>query len=233
MMYYYGKKDFEGLKRIAESFSHQPEYKLFADYCLLREQGLRKQSLQTLQKFILQAKLQTLDMQVSYCTTLIALKYQNPQISIFPQPLCNYAISVLQQKLQQQAADTEILNGLAYLLTRADYYEQVLRIDENNQFALFELARLYITEVDYQCHHLAQSVFLGDSRQALALLNKVERLLDKLHDQAKRESCQVEFDYYKELIQTWLQYQSELVQISFYQWCESQGKQSLFWTIDA
>ena len=44
-MYYWNKDNFEGLLEIAEEFKSRSGYDLFAEYCLLREKGLKKQEL--------------------------------------------------------------------------------------------------------------------------------------------------------------------------------------------
>lgn len=55
-MYYWNKDNFDGLKDIGSKYSSIENYELFGDYCLKKEQGLKKLAVKSLNEFIVAAK---------------------------------------------------------------------------------------------------------------------------------------------------------------------------------
>lgn len=55
-MFYWNQENFVGLKEVGEKLIDIEGYQFFANYCLLKKKGLKKQALISLEKFIAKIK---------------------------------------------------------------------------------------------------------------------------------------------------------------------------------
>jgi hypothetical protein len=51
-MYYWNKDNFEGLLGIGNSFKEEDGFELFAEYCFLKEKGLKKQAVKVIKDYV-------------------------------------------------------------------------------------------------------------------------------------------------------------------------------------
>jgi hypothetical protein len=51
-MYYWNKDNFEGLLGIGNSFKGEDGFELFAEYCFLKEKGLKKQAVKVIKDYV-------------------------------------------------------------------------------------------------------------------------------------------------------------------------------------
>ena len=62
-MYYWNQQNFEGLKSIGDKYVSIQGYEAFGRYCLLKEQGLKKQAVAAVKEFVASAKEKSIETQ--------------------------------------------------------------------------------------------------------------------------------------------------------------------------
>lgn len=226
------------LMEIAEAYSSKEGYEGFAEYCLLREKGLRKQALRTLADFIGRIRLLSPEGKRKIAAELSQLSfmerefYQLPPHSILlPHPLKSCLVEVLQQWRADCPAAPEPCRWLGYLTEDASWYEAALQIDPDDQISLGCLAAACLNDIDFMTHHISESVFLGSERDAADALAKASDLISRLRPEVIKDELNKDLAYYRSLLQAWDDFKSDQAAADFVAWSKHKGLDFNFWTI--
>ncbi len=236
-MHYWNRSNFVGLKAIGEQYALQPDYALFAAYCLQKEQGLKKQATQSAQDFVGVASQLALSRQREIAAQLAALAFDNRHIH---QLLSFHLTTFIRQVLEKWAND-EPLNPtahkwLGYISADISCFERALILNPKDDLCISYLAKEQLNRVDYQSHHLSESRFLGDIATAFASLQNAASLIDTLSSPEEKTAIQAQHDYYAALLACWQAYsqleteQDETME-PFPDWCAAKGKAFDFWSV--
>ncbi len=224
-MYYWNEDNFKGLKEIGEKYSIQNGYEDFSKYCLLKEKGLRKQAHKAVEDFISLTRSKNIDEQREIAKELAFLSYYNKEVhQLIPQQLHQFLITILKEWTKKKTGDVTPYRWLGYFCNNLDYYEEAIRICPADEISLIELVKGKLNNVDYQTHHLSETMFIGNIENARASLEYAYNAIKKLKSGTLKDSLCDGYNYYKKLIDAWEEYIKEKREISFPKWCKTRGE---------
>lgn len=233
-MYYWNKDNFEGLIDIAEEFKSKDGYELFADYCKLREQGLKKQAVSTIRKFVEQQKSTSILNQRNVAVCIAELCFWRSDVhQLMSHPLQVFITSVLESWCSTNSPDAPY-TWLGYMTGNVAHFKTALEYNPKDQVALSRLALSAIDSVDYQTHHLSESLFLGDEKTAIDSLKIANQYIEQLEESDAKARLRNELSEYEELVGAWLEFSSDKERKhkgSFPEWASENGSNVNFRTI--
>ncbi len=231
-MYYWNQTNFEGLASIHESYRLREEYVLFADYCQQKEQGLKKQANASMNAFVEASRKRPLETQRAIAEELLSLDFYHGEIhQLMPYPLRMYFKSLLLDWIEDAPKNAIPYRWLGYLTQDVSYYEQALERDPTDEVSLGRLVLAYLNCVDYQTHHLSESLFLGDFDDARATLQSARLLLERMQSSKVTAALQAEWDYYNRLLTSWQRYLDAGREGAFPEWCKASHEIFNFYSI--
>ena len=231
-MNYWNSDNFEGLKSIGTQYSALKGYELFGQYCLQKEQGLKKQAIATVNTFVSHCKSQSLTKQRQIAEELSSLGYwQRETHQLLAYPLIVLLKGVLSQWTLDEPNNPIPHKWLGYIGEDIASYERALALEPNDEICLTQVALAHLSSVDFQTHHLSESVLLGDIVRAKDSLASAHTLIERLQTQESKSRLQNRHDYYQSMINCWEEYSTHTVAESFPDWCAAKGEQFDFWSI--
>jgi len=231
-MHYWNKENFEGLKSIGEKFSSIEGYELFGKYCLKKESGFKKLANVAVEEFVVIANTKPLNKQREIAVELSALGFWNGNIhQLLTYPLVTYLTGVLKQWTSDEPHNPAPYKWLGYLVRDISYYEKALQLDPNDDICISQVAQAYISDLDYQTHHLSESLFLGDLDDAKKSLALAQAFVTRLTIEAARVTLNDELVYLANLLRCWEEYLALFEKTSFPDWCATNGHKFNFCSI--
>lgn len=231
-MYYWRQQDFEGLKAIGAHYATRPDYQLFSEYCQLKECGLKKPALAKLRAFVAEVEQLPVAKQREMMQELLDLVYYNRDIY----SLQSFPLSMLQQQVMEQWREEQPDNiipwrWLAQLRNDFDCYDKVLELDPNDEIANGAMAHRLLNSVDFSCHHLGESVFLGNVAVCRRELDDALSYIAKLTDTKRQQRYLAEVDELAKMLDCWEQYCADTGadKPDFPDWCQAKGDAFSFW----
>lgn len=224
-MDYWNEENFEGLKSIYQYYIDKPVYKYFAEYCLFKEKGLRKKAIESINKFIEELKLKNIYEQREIAVELTKLSYYNSRIH----QLLSYPIHQSLQEIFKRWCSEDKINyipfcWMGYLSRDITYFEKSFELNKNDIITVRALINKRLDSVDFQTHHIGESYFIGEISIALKLLEEVLFYLEYIPQNEEKIFFLKEYNYYKKLVELWIEYSKEKSQIQFSEWCESKNE---------
>ncbi len=228
-MNYWNQQNFEGLKSIGEKYSSVSDFELFGKYCLLREKGLKKQSVVAINEFVSLIGKQSTKKQREIATELSALSFWNRDIhQLVSHPLKVFLKDVLEKWTEEDITDAVPYRWLGYISGDLSQYKKALEIDPTDEICITRLAQSLLDDVDYQTHHLSESKLLGEFSDAMKAVSDAETLINLLKNNSIKSSITEELNYYKELLASWQEYDKSEKNDSFPAWCTQKGEKYNF-----
>ena len=219
-MFYWNQTNFDGLKQIAIEYKEDEDLKLFAAYCHYRDTGIRKLAFQKIEEFIKYCESCSLAKQQNISLFLLEIIYKNQEIhTLISAPLKKYLVKIMQFRASSQG-DSLAYQWLGYLCRNIDMYEKGLGLDIANQICRKALLNSDFNELDWQTHHLHESLFIGTIEDALATLEHAYTLSLGLSDQNDKKRFEERYSYYKGIILAWIQYKKSNITVTFSDWCK-------------
>ena len=231
-MYHWNQDNFEGLKSVGERYLPREGYEAFANYCLLKEKGLKKPALASIGKFIASAKKKSLGEQKEIAHELASLGFWNGNIhQLIPYPLQQYLLKVLTFWVREDGSDAATHRWLGYVSGDLTSFETALEIDPKDAISITRLIQANLNDVDYQTHHLSESKFIGELSDAKTSLEKAAQLTARLEAGEVKNSMLEDLKYYQRLVNIWEEYNLVKPPDTFPDWCISKGEKFNFWSI--
>ncbi|WP_206484061.1 hypothetical protein [Thalassotalea sp. G2M2-11] len=232
-MHYWNQENFEGLKNIAERFKNEAGFELFAEYCSLKEKGLKKQAVSIVKDYVKNLENLELKKQRDICVRLAELAFWNSDIhQLLSHPLQVYITDIFTKwcSIESSAAPYTLLG---YMTGENECFIQALKHNPTDQIALYRLAISAIDDVDFQVHHVSESIFLGEEKNAINRLEEAKTYFNRMEDSKYKEYLTKEITDSEELLKDWMSYkeqvgQADIASISFPKWCEVNGKSYSF-----
>lgn len=223
-MHYWNRDNFEGLQSIGEKYSPISGYELFGKYCLQKEQGLKKQAVTAIKEFVASTSSKPIEIQREISEELASLAYWNGHIhQLLSHPLVEFLQSVFQQWTYDEVENPVPYKWLGYVAGDLASYKKALLLNPNDEICISRIAMAHLYEIDYQTHHLSESQFLGDFKEAEDALDKAQALVSRLTDLSSASKIQHELDDYRLLLNCWHDYSSLKPGTPFPDWCASKG----------
>lgn len=107
--------------------------------------------------------------------------------------------------------------------TTRSYLKKALEIAPNNEDVLSELINNYLDTIDYSCHHISQSVYLGEIDYDLDLIQRINELILKLSNEKLVTKFKNEVNYFQNLIADWNSFSSS-ENNDFVKFCKEKGR---------
>lgn len=210
-MYYWNKDNFEGLMDIAEEFKKKDGYELFAEYCELREKGLKKQAVSTTRKFVEQQRSTDLLNQRVVAVCLAELCFWRSDVhQLMPHPLQVHITRVLESWCSTNSPNAPY-TWLGYMIGDDVHFKTALEYNPKDQVAL---SRLALSAIDN-----------------LRIANKY---IEQMEESNAKTRLKNELEAYEELVGAWLEFSSgkeRMQKGSFPKWASEQSSHVNFRTI--
>lgn len=224
-MEFWNRQNFDGLWAVAEKYRARAGLEGFAEYCRLKERGLRKPALRAVEAFVDATRERPSAEQRAIADELSALAHGNEGIhQLIPHPLRRYLLEVLAAWAGEDPSDPRPPRWLGYLEDDPGWLEGALAIDPGDRVALFHLARARLREVDFQTHHLGESRFIGEPAPAREAAEEAAALAGRLEAGADRDRLLAGADYYRRLVAAWEAYREAGAAEPFPDWCRARGE---------
>jgi hypothetical protein len=223
-MHYWNQENFEGLASIGAACASEGDLELFAQYCQMREKGLRKQAIEAASSFAMHLNGLDVGVQREISMRLVELQHVNPGIhQLLPHPIRMELIGILQA--WTDGAPEEVLPRVSLGLLSGDieHFEAALRLQPNEQTSLARLAQFHMNNVDFKAHHLSESSFIGTIDEAHESLRQAAALIERLTSPLQDTALTNELTHHKFLISEWSIYCTEKRTESFPQWSLGRG----------
>lgn len=223
-MYYWNQANFEGLREIGDALQAVPGLRRFARYCLLREQGLRKQAMAELLAFVADTSAWPLAEQRELACRLTQLHFDNRSVhQLLAEPLRAYLQGVFASWCAEHPDLAEPYRWLGILSSEAHHFEVALSFDPDDRIALGWLASHALNAVDFATHHLGECRLLGSLEDAYAWLERAMAYAVRLQPGEARARFLEEIAGYRELLDAWREYQALAPEQSFPEWSSEKG----------
>jgi len=224
-MHYWNKDNFEGLLELARELEKVHELTALAEYCNLRQKGLRAQSFAKLSDFLNEATLWNIDRARRNVLTILQAQAQIPAAHQFvSHPLLTRLIypTLEQWKLDEPSA-IEPLRWLGLLRSDRDALSRALALAPGDIASRRRLISLALADADYATHHLSESVLLLSVEEARAAIATVKQLLASAPDIQQFTDLEAEAAADEQMIDDWVAYRQSPVG-TFPQWCDARGR---------
>ena len=111
-MWYWNQNYFEGLREVAETYAHRPNFKLFSKYCRLKEEGHKKAANAESVKFVMHTSELPLEQRREIAAELAELGCLRPSIhSLINHPIEQF----VRDTLKKWVADVKRIQHLLYI----------------------------------------------------------------------------------------------------------------------
>lgn len=244
--WYWNQDNFETLLDIAAKLRKTKELVLLAEYCELREKGLRKKALACVTEFLAVSRALSPERQLELALYLAEVHLKNRQAHQFPtQPILERFIM---PTLYQAASPGSMAFRHLALVASYHYFEEwrdenvdemlylALEYDPLDTHVYTRLLDMLLGQVDYAMHHLDESFFIGSEEHCQTALIKIEKLLEasSKHDNLSLV-YQEEYEELLSLFNDWMEYSHTSQEYSFPQWCQRKGRDygwsaAYYWT---
>ena len=224
-MYYWNKDNFEGLLQVAGALESVPQLAPLAEYCRLRERGLRKQAFAALRKFLSDAKTWVPEHARERVVTIVELHARIPKAHTFmSNPLWEQLVlPVLETWVRECPADIIPMRWLGLLKRNTEYLRSALAILPEDIPVRRKLVDLALADVEFATHHLDETVFLGSVDDAAAALREAGEWLNAATPVEMFADLRQNFEHLNQVLLDWKAYQAA-PDGSFPQWCRSKGR---------
>lgn len=231
-MHYWNKDNFEGLVELSRELKLTEELTELAEYCNLREQGLRKQALKRLDAFLKTAETWNSERARHLVLVILRADARTPETHQFmTHPLLTkFIYPTLNQWKADEPSEIEALHWLGLLLSDTKDLEAALAIDPADVPVRRRLINLELDDADHATHHLSESVLLSTVEETRSAIEKAREWISSAPDAKPFADLQAEADSYEQILEDWVEYRQSPAG-TFPEWCESQGRQYSWLTI--
>lgn len=223
-MSYWNQSNFEGMRAVGEKYAGIPGYARFGSYCLQKEQGLKKQALASINAFVAELLVLPAAQQRAMAAELSALSFYNPQIhQLIAHPLMVCIQQVLQHWATEEPSNVTPHKWLGHMARDLACYERALALDPDDDICLSQVADACLSHIDYQTHHLSESLFIGELSDARSCLDKAQALVARMGEGELKHRLQQDLLHFTRLLDLWQAYSTSATEQSFAHWCQSCG----------
>lgn len=224
-MFYWNKDNFEGLLELARELESTPDLAWLAEYCVLREKGLRSDSLTRLNDFLDTAALWDIDLARRNVLTILQVHARTPEAHQFlTHPLLRRLIyPTLERWITDEPSAIEPLRWLGLLRSDPDALRRALSLAPGDIPLRRRLINLALADAEYATHHLSESILLSTVEDTRAAIAAAKHWIASAPDIEPFADLSAEADDYEKAIDDWVAYRQSPVG-TFPQWCDARGR---------
>lgn len=222
---YWNQPNFEGLLTLAMHFDTQPGLQALAQYCRMREKGLRREAFSALEQFLAATlSFDTATRRTAAVDIFEADARSHEAHQFLSQPLLSrFLLPTLQAWVDEQPSAQVPLRWLGLQLNEHELLVKALALCPADSPVRMRLINHSLSSVDHATHHLDESHFIGNVEYAHAELARAQALISSAAEPERLQHLQTELLEYQNLIADWIAY-SKAPRGTFPQWCAEQGR---------
>lgn len=224
-MHYWNNKNFEGLASLAVGLAARDDFAHLAEYCRLREAGLRREAFAALETFLSYAETWEREKSQDAVDAVLTLHFRTPGCHQFlAQPLMKRFVDpVLQRWLEHDPDSIAPLRWLAILRQDQQLLGRVLSVEPGDTATRRMLIAKRLDSVDFATHHLNEGFLIGSLDEALEELRRASDLIEGAADRELLSDLDREARQYGQMLFDWQAYKARPVG-SFPEWCAARGR---------
>ncbi len=218
-MWYWNRENFEGLVAVADSIADQPQWQLYAQYCRLREKGLRPQSLRAITELIAEAAGWTHQARRQFADWIYSTSLCNRKVhQLIPTPLkLDLLVPTLQEWADSEPTNATPKRWLGFATGDHQHFSSALSVDPTDDVSRYRLVSRDLADVDFQCHHLPE-IFIGEIDTAIFRLNRAQSLAADFSNLEIGPTLETDFSVLYGMVCDWQVFQESGGE-SFADWC--------------
>lgn len=229
---------FEALAEAAEAAQSDSAWEGYADYCRLREQGLRKPSLRRLDAFIAALAPAPFERRIPFVRWVLleAKRGDHPGYGmlLLPHPLVErFVVPTLLEWAEREPKAAEPEFWLGHMLNSTEHYRRAVTLDPSHTEARARLAHHLLGFAAYSTHELPRG-YIGEPEEGLAALDEAEAVVEGLPPSEERESLLREVAMVRALTRSWMDYfehYRRTGEYGFELWAREHGQVHTTWSI--
>lgn len=223
-MWYWNQANFECLAEAAAALTGH-ELGHLAEYCRMRERGLRKEAFQQLQLFLDEARQWDANRSRQTCVLILEVDARLTGLhGLLTFPLTQqFVFPVLEGWLEDESDSQLAMRWLGLLRGEKELLERAIRLREDDVPVRKKLIDLWLRTADNATHHLGESVFLSDVAIVKHDLARAREILERAPDPQPLDYSRQEIVDYEALVADWEAYCVDK-KGTFPDWCKEQGR---------
>lgn len=224
-MHYWNNKNFEGLASLAVGLAARDDFAHLAEYCRLREAGLRREAFAALNIFLSYAETWERDKSQDAVDAVLTLHFRTPGCHQFlAQPLMKRFVDpALQRWIEDDPESLVPVRWLAVLRQDPELLCKVLAAEPGDVAIRRMLIAQELESVDHATHHLNEVFFIGNLDEVLEDLGRASDLIEAATDRELLSDLDREARQYGQMLFDWQAYKARPVG-SFPEWCAARGR---------
>lgn len=200
-MDYWGKDDFEAVKKVAESAASEPEWAAYAEFCKKYEHGLRREAFDALDRFIVSMSAAPFSARRRFVSWLSQQADGSAARNrLIPHPL--WVRVVEPTLLEWTLVEPESYEPHVWL-GGYEHLQRAQQLAPENDLVNRKSIAAILSRVDWHTHELPAG-YLGVPREDLAELDQAESLLPRLSSENERTRLAVDIAAQRRLIEEYL-----------------------------
>jgi len=223
-MYYWNKDSFVGLLELAHELEARAELAALAEYCVLREKGLRAQSLSRLKDFLNESVLWNTNLARRNVLIILQANARNRSAHQFmTYPLLKQLIyPTLERWIAEEPTAVEPLRWLGLLRSDTGALRRALSLAPNDIPVRRSLVNFELDVADHSTHHLSESILLLSVEETRESIANAKQWIDTAPDIRPFDDLIAEIDEYEQMLDDWFAYNKSPVG-TFPEWCKAIG----------
>lgn len=193
----------------------------FAEYCLLRERGLRKAALQRLNSFLAQTRQWAFPQRQEFvlwlCNQMLVFGGAAHGLDPYPLPQ-ELVLPTLAEWIQSEPQNVNPHRILGIRFGQREHVYRVLELDPTEQGVRRWLVGQLINDIWHATHHLPD-YYIGEPQDGLKRLLEAKEHITFIEDDQQRQHLSDSVRYYGQLIQDWQQFKAS-DGTDFTRWCQ-------------
>jgi len=200
----------------------------YADYCMMREQGLRKQSFEKLHLFINKFKSFTIDHQIEFVNFIyeLAESVKDADYGPLPQPLTIELKKVLLIWVEKEKINRKPFRWLGKYFYEygCDYLDKALEINPQDDKARSLIINRLLRAINYSTHHLPD-YYIDNPQDDLHDAEIAKQHIEKLvEERIKKYWAKALIDVLA-LVHSYVDWENSKTQIDFQTWAKQNNRE--------
>ncbi|QRF34115.1 hypothetical protein [Bacillus safensis] len=205
------------------------DYPLFRQYCVRKEQGLRKDALNVLQTFIEEMKENDFEVQRKFTAWLFEwIERFEDGHHLLVYPLVNGVIQPVFQTWENvDPMDVRPYRWQGLFVHQGEGLPHLLKALElggsKEQRVIVQICETYLSALWYSFHHIHEDLYLSTYEKDQERIQGIERVMMLIQDKRTRTNVQKQAVYYGQLLTDWMAFQQTETR-DFMKWCAERKK---------
>ncbi|MBG9819108.1 hypothetical protein [Bacillus safensis] len=205
------------------------DYPLFRQYCVRKEQGLRKDALNVLQAFIEEMKENDFEVQREFTAWLFEwIERFEDGHHLLVYPLVNGVIQPVFQTWENvDPMDVRPYRWKGLFVHQGEGLPHLLKALElggsKEQRVIVQICEVYLSALWYSFHHIHEDLYLSTYEKDQERIQGIENILMLIQDKRTRTNVQKQAVYYGQLLTDWMAFQQTETR-GFMKWCAERKK---------